>query len=164
MKISIRKATIQDAGDVSKIWGIICAEKIYTSVSEPFTREQEEDYIDSLSDREGIFLAEIEDKIIGFQTLDKWAKFSNYFDHVGVLGTFILPEWRRKGIGRKLTQNTLIFASNHTYEKIVIYVRSGNAGAISFYTNLGFLQKGVLSRHLKIEKKYEDEIFMELFL
>ena len=164
MKISIRKANVQDADKISKIWGIICAEKIYTSVSHPFTRKQEEDYIRSLSDRERIFLAEVEDKIVGFQTLDKWAKFSKYFDHIGILGTFILPEWRRKGIGSKLAKESFNFARNHNFEKIVIYVRSGNTGAISFYRDLGFLQKGVLTRHLKIENQYEDEIFMELFL
>ena len=164
MEISIRKALVQDAEEISKIWAIICAEKIYTSVSHPFTPEQEKEYLISLSERESIFLAEVKSKSVGFQTLDKWTKFSQYFDHVGVLGTFILPEWRRKGIGSKLTHFSFIFARNHGYEKIIIYIRSGNSGAIDFYRTFGFLEKGVLSRHIKIDDKYEDEIFMELFL
>jgi hypothetical protein len=31
-------------------------------------------------------------------------------DHVGVMGTIILPEWRRKGLSRSLAQPTLDFA------------------------------------------------------
>ena len=45
------------------------------------------------------------------------------FDHVGVMGAFVLPEWRRKGIGRRLAEHTLDFARANGYEKIVIYVR-----------------------------------------
>ncbi|MFX0039469.1 MAG: GNAT family N-acetyltransferase [Promethearchaeota archaeon] len=164
MEILIRKATVQDVEKISKIWEIICAEKVFTSVSHPFTPEQERNYILSLSDREGIFIAEADHKLVGFQTLDKWAKFSHYFDHVGVIGTFIVPEWRRKQIGSKLAYHTFNFARYHNYEKIIIYVRSGNSGAIDFYKTLGFLQKGVLSFQLKINNEYEDEIFMELFL
>jgi RimJ/RimL family protein N-acetyltransferase len=48
--------------------------------------------------------------------------------------------------------------------KIVVYVRAGNTGAQAFYRSLGFVPKGVLKRHVKIDGQYEDELFMELFL
>jgi RimJ/RimL family protein N-acetyltransferase len=48
--------------------------------------------------------------------------------------------------------------------KIVIYVRAGNTGAQAFYCSLGFVSKGVFKRHVKIDGRYEDELFMELFL
>lgn len=164
MEISIRKATTQDAEEISSIWTVICSERIFTAVNKPFTPQQERKYISSLSDREGIFVAEIEGQIIGFQSLDKWVEYSDSFDHVGVIGTFILPEWRNKNIGRQLTKYSFNFARKHYYEKIVIYVRASNSGAITFYKDLGFVQKGILSHHVKIDDQYDDEIFMELFL
>ncbi|TET61917.1 MAG: GNAT family N-acetyltransferase [Promethearchaeota archaeon] len=164
MKIKIRKANAEDAKEISYIWEIICAERKYTAVSKPFTAEQERRYINNLTDREGIFVAEKEGQIIGFQSLDKWAEYSDSFDHVGVIGTFVLPEWRKKNIGYKLAQFTFNLAKEHDYEKFVIYVRAGNSGAIRFYENLGFIQKGVLSNQVKINGIYEDEIFMEMFL
>jgi L-amino acid N-acyltransferase YncA len=164
MEISIRKANPQDAEEISKIWRIICSERKYTAINKPFTPQQEQKYINSLSDREGIFLAEIKSKIVGFQSLDKWALYSDSFDHVGVIGTFILPQWRRKTIGIKLAEYTFDFARNNNYEKIVIYIRATNSGAIMFYKKLGFVQKGILSHQVKIDGQYEDEIFMEMFL
>ena len=164
MDISIRKATVQDAEEISNIWTVICSERIYSAVNKPFTPQQERKYISSLSAREGIFVAEVEGQIIGFQSLDKWAEYSDSFDHVGVIGTFVLPEWRKKNIGYKLAQFTFNLAKEHDYEKFVIYVRAGNSGAIRFYENLGFVQKGVLSNQVKINGGYEDEIFMEMFL
>ncbi len=80
------------------------------------------------------------------------------------MGTFLLPMWRKKKIGSKLTEYSFNFARKHNYEKIVIYVRASNAGAIAFYSNFGFIQKGILTHQVKIDNQYDDEIFMEFFL
>jgi ribosomal protein S18 acetylase RimI-like enzyme len=164
MEIDIRRATPNDAEALSVVWEIVCGERVYTAVNRPFTAQQERDYIVSLSDREGIFVAEIDGRIAGFQSLDLWAKYTDSFDHVGVMGTIILPQWRRKGVGRRLAQHTLGYARAHGYEKVVIYVRAGNTGAQAFYHSLGFVRRGVLERQVRIDGQYEDEVFMELFL
>jgi ribosomal protein S18 acetylase RimI-like enzyme len=164
MQVTVRRATLDDAEAISAIWEAVCAERVYTAVSRPFTPEQEREYIASLSAHEGIFLAEAEGRIVGFQSLDLWARYTDSFDHVGVLGTFVLPEWRGQGIGRRLAEHTFDFARANGYEKVVIYVRAGNTGAQAFYRSLGFVAKGVLARQVKIDGQYEDEVFMELFL
>ncbi len=164
MQLTVRRATVQDAQAISAIWEIICAERTYTAVSRPFTPQQEREYIDSLSEREGIFVSIVAERVIGFQSLDLWAREVDSFDHVGLMGTFVLPEWQRQGVARRLAKHTLDFARAHGYEKIVIYVRAGNTNAQAFYDSLGFVAKGVLARHVKIDGQYEDEVFMELFL
>lgn len=163
-KLNIRKATPEDAAAISAVWQVVCAERTYTAVNRPFTPEQERTYLDTLSEREGIFLAQVGETIAGFQSLDQWIKFTDSFDHVGTVGTIVRPEWRGRGIGRRLSLNTLDFARAHGYEKLVIYVRENNAGAQSFYHSLGFVPKGVLAQQVKIDGQYEDEVFMELFL
>jgi ribosomal protein S18 acetylase RimI-like enzyme len=164
MQVTIRRATPEDAEFISAIWEVVCAERVYTAVNHPFTPQQERDYIASLSGREGVFLAKVDNRVVGFQSLDLWAKYTDSFDHVGVMGTIILPAWRRQGIGYRLAGHVLDFARANGYEKIVVYVRAGNAGAQAFYRSLGFVPKGVLARQVKIDGQYEDEVFMELFL
>ena len=164
MRVTICRATLDDAEAISTVWETVCAERVYTAVNLAFTPQQERDYIASLSDREGIFLAEVDGRIAGFQSLDLWARYSDSFDHVGVMGTIILPGWRRRGIGHRLAEHMLAFARANGYEKIVIYVRRGNASAQAFYHSLGFVSKGMLARQVKIDGQYEDEVFMELFL
>jgi ribosomal protein S18 acetylase RimI-like enzyme len=164
MSIAIRRAAPADAEAISAVWEAICAERVYTAVHRPFTPQQEREYIAALSDREGIFLGEVDGRVVGFQSLDQWIKFTDSFDHVCSMGTFVLPEWRREGIARRLAQHTLDFARTHGYEKIVIYVRRSNSGAQAFYRSLGFTPKGVLERQVKIDGQYDDEVFMELFL
>jgi ribosomal protein S18 acetylase RimI-like enzyme len=164
MLIIIRLATVNDAEQISNVWKVICAERVYTAIDRPFTPQEEKGYIESLSEREGIFLAILNNKIIGFQSLDLWAKFSDSFNHVGVIGTFVLPEWRRRKVGYKLAEYIFNFARKNGYEKLVIYVRSSNLNAQAFYKKLGFVSNGVLVKQVKIDGKYDDEIFMELFL
>jgi RimJ/RimL family protein N-acetyltransferase len=164
MQITVRRATPQDATVISAIWEVICAERVYTAVNHPFTPQQERDYITSLSNREGVFLAEVDDQVVGFQSLDLWARYTDSFDHVGTVGTFVLPEWRQKGIAQRLAEHTLSFAVANGYEKVVIYVRAGNTGAQHFYAGLGFTAKGTLDKQVKIDGQYEDVIVMELFL
>ena len=164
LELKIRKAIPKDAKSISYIWEVICAERIYTSVDKAFTAQQEREYISSLSEREGIFVAEVDNKIVGFQTLDLWSKVLNSFSHVGTIGTFILPELRGKRISYILANQTFDFARANDYNKIVIYVRKGNERAIKFYQNLGFITKGELERQVNIEGILENELFMEKFL
>jgi len=164
MKVNISQATGDDGESISLIWEVICAERIYTAINRPFTPIQQRKYIGNLSDREGIFVARINEQIIGFQSLDLFAKYTDSFDHVGVIGTFILPEWRRKGVARLLAEHVINFARNNHYEKFIIYVRAGNKKAQAFYKSIGYIQKGVLTKQVKIDDQYEDEIFFELFL
>jgi len=164
LELKIRKATPKDAKSISYIWEVVCAERIYTSVDKAFTTQQEREYISSLSKREAIFVAEVDIKIVGFQTLDLWSKILNSFRHVGIVGTFILPELRGKGISYFLANKTFDFVRANDYKKLVIYVRKGNERAIKFYQNLGFIIKGELEGQVNIDGIMENEVFMEKFL
>jgi len=164
LEVKIRKATPDDAESISQIWEVVCAERIYTAVSTPFTAKQENEYISSLSEREGIFVAEFNNEVVGFLSLDLWSKVIDSFKHVGTIGTFILPEWRGKGISYILANHTFDFAKANDYIKIVIYVRKGNERAIKFYQSLGFLIKGELEHQVLIDNVYENEVFMEKLL
>jgi len=164
MSITVRRAAPDDAAAISTVWAVVCAERVYTAVEQPFSPDQERAYLEALSDREAIFVAEDGGDVVGFQSLDRWADYTDSFAHVGVIGTIVHPEWRRRGVGRRLAARTFAFARAHGYEKLVIYVRAGNEGARAFYRRLGFRPKGVLERQVKIDGRYEDEVFMEHFL
>ena len=161
--IAIRRASPDDAASIVGIWKAIVAEKIHSAVDRPFSVETEREYLKSLSPREAIFVAETTDmKIIGFQSLDQWTKLFHSMDHVGQLGTFVLREWRHRGVGGQLASHTLAFARSSGYEKLVIYVRASNADAQAFYARLGFVRCRRLVRQVKIAGDHDDEIVMEL--
>ncbi len=162
----VRRATPDDADSIVAIWRAIVAETIFSAVDRPFTAEGEREYLQSLSQREAVFVAETADAgaIVGFQSIDQWTKLFHSMDHVGQLGTFVVHEWRGRGVGRQLAEKTMSFARSTGYEKLVVFVRASNTGAQRFYAGLGFLPCGRLARQVRIASACDDEIMMEMFL
>lgn len=163
--LQIRRATADDANGIVAVWEQIVRERIYSAIDVPFTVEQERTYLESLSPREVIYVAtgDLQD-IVAFQSLDLWARSIHSMRHVGQLGTFVLPGWRRCGAGGRLFQQTYAFARDAGYRKLVIQVRASNVPARRFYARLGFEECGRLTRQVCIDGQDDDEVLMELFL
>ena len=163
--LAIRRATEADAEAIIAILEGIASERIYTAINRPWSADQQRQYLVSLSVREAIHVAETERRaIIGYQTLELWAPTLDSMAHVGQVGTFLRPEWRRRGVGEALFQSTVDFACKCHFLKFVIQVRSSNVSAKAFYQRLGFRECGRLTRQVRIGKEEDDEIIMEFFL
>jgi ribosomal protein S18 acetylase RimI-like enzyme len=160
----IRRATGDDAEGIAALICRIAAERIHSAIDQPFSVEQERAYLTGLSPREAMHLAAATDQIAAVQSLDLWSPLLGSMNHVAQLGTFVLPEWRGKGLGHALWTVTRSFAIEAGYRKIVIQVRASNAAALGFYTSLGFRSCGRLTRQVIIDGVPDDEILMELFL
>jgi|ERR1051326_5474215 ribosomal protein S18 acetylase RimI-like enzyme len=165
LEFAIRKATPADADAIVGILEGVASEGIYTAINRPWSADEQRRYLVSLSARELIHVAEQRaNEIIGYQILELWAPTLDSMAHVGQLGTFLAPEWRRRHIGQALFHRTLDFAREHHYLKFIIQVRSSNASAQSFYQGLGFRECGRLTRQVRIGEEEDDEIIMEFFL
>lgn len=161
----IRRANLRDASGISAVLATVVAERVHSAISSAWTVEQETAYLASLSPREVIHVA-IDDAgiIVGLQTLDRWSTYLDSMAHVGQVGTFLLPEYRGRGVGRALWNATRAFARSVGYRKIVIYVRGTNLRAQAFYQRLGFRECGRLTRQVIVDGVVDDEVLMEAFL
>jgi ribosomal protein S18 acetylase RimI-like enzyme len=141
------------------------AERSFSAIDRVWPVEQEASYLASLSPREAFHVARDRAAgIIGFQSLDLWSTLLPSLAHVGQLGTFLLPQWRGRGVGRQLWDATETFAHQAAYEKLLIQVRASNMGAQGFYRTLGFKECGRLTRQVRIDGVSDDEVLMERFL
>ena len=162
--IRIRRATGNDSAQIVAIRQKIAAERVHSAIDVPWTVEEERKYINSLSPREAVYVATTEaGEIVGFQSLDLWEPTITSMKHVAQIGTFLLSEWRRRGVGKALFKTTQEFARNADYVKAVIQVRASNQAAQRFYRQLGFRACGRLKRQVRIDGEEDDEILMELF-
>ena len=163
--ISVRRAVTRDAGGIVAILEVIAAERIYSAIDRVWNVAQEARYLDSLSSREVLHVAiHSEHGIVGFQSLDLWSPLLNSMSHVGQVGTFILPDWRGRGVGRQLWSVTESFARAAGYRKLAIQVRASNNGAQAFYRRLGFVECGRMTAQVIVDGVADDEILMELSL
>jgi len=163
--LKIRPATPQDAAGIVAVITAVAAERIHSAIERAWTVEQERRYVESLSRREVIHVA-VDDtgRIVGLQALGLWSSTLTSMAHVGEVGTFLLPEWRARGVGRQLWNVTLPFARAAGYRKLVIQVRGSNTTAQAFYRRLGFADCGRLARQVMIDGVEDDEVLMELFV
>lgn len=82
--------------------------------------------------------------------------------HCGVLGMGLLPEWRGRGIGRRLIERTLEAARAFPLTRVELGVRADNENAIALYRAVGFEEEGRRRRGLLIDGVYYDDIVMAL--
>jgi ribosomal protein S18 acetylase RimI-like enzyme len=159
----VRRASPADASGIAAVMEVIAAERIHSAIDRAWSVEEERRFIESLSPREAIHVA-VDDTqgIVGLQILDRWSPILGSMAHVGQVGTFLLPDWRGRGLGRQLWTATLAFARDVGYRKLVIQVRGSNIRAQSFYKSLGFRECGRLTRQVIIDGVEDDEMIMEL--
>jgi len=163
--VKVRRATPEDAPGIVAVLAVVIDERIHSAIDRVWSVEQERRYLESLSAREVMHVAlNAADRVVGLQILERWSAVLDSMAHVGQVGTFLLPAWRGRGIGRELWNATAAFAREARYQKLLVQVRGTNAHAQYFYRRLGFVECGRLSRQVMIDGSEDDEILMELFL
>ena len=161
--IRIRDVRIEDAEEILAILNPIIAARCYTAMDTPFTVEVEREFIRTFPDR-GIFLVAVDaasSRIVGFQNVSPFEKFTHAFDHVGIVGTYVDLDRRRQGIASALFAATFAAARRKGYEKFFTYVRADNDAGLNTYLRHGFRIVGTAERHAKIDGVYVDEIVIE---
>ena len=161
--IRIRDVRIEDAEEILAILNPIIAARCYTAMDTPFTVEVEREFIRTFPDR-GIFLVAVDaaaSRVVGFQNVSPFEKFTHAFDHVGIVGTYVDLDRRRQGIASALFTATFGAARRKGYEKFFTYVRADNDAGLQTYLRHGFRIVGTAKHHAKIDGGYIDEIIIE---
>ena len=161
--IKVRKGSLHDAEGIAAVINSVIAEGKLTILDKPFTVQEEEEFLASLNNREAFFVAEVDGKIVGVQVISFYSKmYAN--NHVATIGTWILKDYRNRGIGKLLIKETFPFARENGFVKILIYVMAHNERALRFYEGLGFRKIGTAKKQVKLGDGYYDEVYMERFL
>ena len=180
--IRVRRATPDDAEAICAVLGAVVAERAFSAIDRPWPVGEQRRYLEALPGSEAFHVAVVpadalgavarsaevaenhHERVVGYQSLDRYSAFLHSMAHVAGLGTFVLPAWRGRGIGQALFAATRDFAVDAGYRKFVIYVRGSNTGAQAFYQRLGFVPCGRLTRQTVIDGREDDEVLMEYFL
>jgi len=101
---------------------------------------------------------------MGFQNVEPFADYTHAFDHVGIIGTYVALDRRRRGIASRLFAATLSAARDQGYEKLSAFVRADNPTALLTYLSHGFQPIGTARRHARIDGQDIDEIMIERLL
>ena len=130
-----RQATIHDAEAIAEIIGVVVKEPNPVGFEGAMTADEVRTWLTRLGGEGGIFLGFIDGGTIGFSAVD----FDTHQPDTAVLGVWLLPEYRRKGLGTALAEYALGFARDKGYKRIRGRLPQGNVGALSFLSSIGAL-------------------------
>jgi ribosomal protein S18 acetylase RimI-like enzyme len=169
LSVTIREAEEKDAEGILSFVRLIFAstDQVLTTPEEfTITLEQERTWVRSYSETPTslILVAEADSKIIGL--LDFACKTKKKMSHTGEFGVSVHPDYQCNGIGRRLIETLLQWASlKAEIEKVFLNVYETNPRAIALYSKLGFTEECKQVRAIKQPKgDYADMIQMSRFL
>ena len=164
----IRKARKDDAAELIKYLNTVGGESdnlLYGADEFTMSVEQEEEYIDNLSDSDTsvLLVGTVDDKIVCVGSI--FAPTRERIAHQGDLGMSVLKEFWGLGVGTCLMEALIQFAEDtNKIEILHLQVRTDNTHAIALYKKMGFEEIGVYSKYTKIDGQYFDDILMNLYL
>lgn len=82
--------------------------------------------------------------------------------HAGVVGMGLLPEYRGRGLGRRLLDGCVARAREQGLSRIQLGVWASNAAAVRLYERSGFEREGVRRRARYLDGEWDDLIEMAL--
>lgn len=130
-----RQATIHDADAIAEVVNIVVKEPNPVGFDGPTTPDRVRTWLTRQGGEGGIFLCISNDKVIGFSAID----FDTHEPDISVVGVWLLPDQRRKGLGTALAAYAFGFARDKGYKRIRGRLPAQNETALSFLSSIGAL-------------------------
>ena len=167
MNITYRKAIPADAEALLSFLKIVGGESDNLSFGPegaPITAEQEAAYLKSLQTdpNAAMILALDGDFIVGNASISGSSR--PRFCHRKTLAITVRKSHWGQGIGTGLMEQLIAFARETDTEVITLEVRSDNLRAKALYEKFGFRTFGVYEKFFRIDGKYFDADYMNLYL
>ena len=147
------------AESFARVLDVVARERRYIGFIEGPPVESTRQFLRSIVDGAGVQLLAVHgDIVVGW--CDIMRNPIEGFRHVGRLGMGVLPEFRGRGLGKRIAVETIRAARAAGLERIELEVFASNGRAIALYQSLGFVVEGVKKRSRKLDGEYDDNVCM----
>ena len=126
-----RRATRDDAESIASIVRGLAGENV--GLRAEFTAERVREWIARLGEDGTLVVASDGSIPVAFGSLD----FSTTEPETGLLGVWVLPDYRRQGLATELADQLVAFARDRGYRRIRGRLPEGNEPALSFLSSIG---------------------------
>ncbi|WP_455463885.1 N-acetyltransferase family protein [Candidatus Hodarchaeum mangrovi] len=154
----------QDVKDIVFLINICRQEE--TTILDSYTDEEERVFLKNLRPREAVLVARTDqDEFLGFASIMQRFE-STRLSHCGETGTWVMPSFRRQGIGKSLWRKGIFpWCRKNGFKHLGFFVMANNKTALCFYENLGFHICGYHRKLILSNKSgYSDALEMELWI
>lgn len=131
----IRDARPEDATAMAEVLNAVIALGGTTAHEVPVSEAQVLDHYISGSDVLSSVVAEVEGRVIGWQSVGIWQGEPH-------VGTFVQPGLQAKGAGAKMFALTVARLRARGVDRIIAWIRADNVPGLAYYARLGFRNIG----------------------
>lgn len=165
MSILIRVAQPNDAVQIIDGINLVCHEggAFHVTHFEPDQAWNDALYHSGDGTEHYLGVADLNDKIVGAVNLFR-PSTNSLSRHRVQLGIYVLPGYRRQGIGSQLLESAIVWSKVRQVEKITLEVFATNLPAQRLYEKYHFVIEGRQIKQIKIQDCYVDMILMANFL
>ena len=136
----------------------------WSTVMTPMPHDPKRTFFDERTQPKDVLVAEVDGEIAGYVKLGPSSPLSST-DHILMVNGFsVLPDLRRRGIGRELIAAAVEEARARGARRLRLRVLGHNDGARALYEQAGFVVEGVLRDEFFLDGDYRDDVFMALDL
>jgi L-amino acid N-acyltransferase YncA len=165
LRIKVTKAhTNLDSQDIANLIEICRKEK--RTVLDYHTAQEEAEYLKKIHPRDAVFVARIDGtKFAGFAGIARRWPYSKRLQHCGEVGTWVMPDCRRRGVGIALWRDGILpWCEKHRFMHLGFFIMVHNKEGIGFYENMGFRVCGYHRRLVNWDGQFLDAVEMEMSL
>ncbi|NJK41949.1 MAG: N-acetyltransferase [Acaryochloridaceae cyanobacterium SU_2_1] len=162
-QVVVRSCIPKDYGVIAKIYNEAIATEQITFDTDLFTAVEIQGWVEQFNDREGLLVAQLDQKILG------WAIFKRYSDRPGYrlcceTSIYLTFTQRGKGYGSLLQKALLDKVASLGYHHVVVKIVATNQGSIDFHQAFGFQRVGIQQEIGYVGGRWQDVAIMQLIV
>ncbi|MEO2019019.1 MAG: GNAT family N-acetyltransferase [Fuerstiella sp.] len=140
---TIRLAEHSDAGVIAEIYNEAIGSTTATFDTEPQSEETRRRWLESHDDRHPVFVAEVNQRVIGWAALTKWSDRPAY-DGTVESSFYVSEAYRGRGIGRALKERLISEARRLKFHTILSRAAQGSDASLHLNEAMGFRHIGTM--------------------
>ena len=141
----IRKARPSDVEEITSIYNEAILTTTATFDTEPKTTEDRMEWFNHHDERHPIFVACVNDRVVGWASLTMWSDRAAYDDTVET-SVYIASEFRGKGIGRQLNSTLVQEGQALKYHTLIARIAEGSVESVRIHEGVGFVHIGTMKQ------------------
>lgn len=141
--INIREAKVEDLKGITEIYNEAVLNTTATFDTEAKTIENRKDWLLNRDARFKVFVAESNNEIVGFASLNRWSERKAY-DITAEISVYIHSAHRGRGIGGNMIDVIMQAAQEEKFRSVIARISAGNDKSVYLHKMAGFEVVGVL--------------------
>lgn len=161
--INIRKATINDLKEITKIYNKAIENTVATFDTEQKTLDEQKNWFENHGPKNPILIAEQDEFIVGWAALSKYSTRCAYSD-TAEISLYIDEKYQGKGLGKKLMEAIVEEGQKAGLHAVIARITDGNEVSVHLHKSVGFEHVGILKEvGFKFDKRLDVHLMQKVY-